>query len=165
MRNIFTRIAIVAMITMLSACATVSSLGRAAKNGDIKKVEALLNEGANVNAVVTPGLSPLHEAVFNDAPLDIVRLLLDRGADVNKKSCGDGWACSCNCATPVYIAACKGNARMVKLSAGVWCRCVPCSHYDKKTPLKIAQEQGQTAIVRMLKEAEEKQYKLFSSHE
>ena len=101
---------------MLSACAIVTPLGRAAKSGDMKQVEALLSEGANVNTVITPGLSPLHEAVFNDAPLDIVRLLLDRGTDVNKKSCGDGWAANCNCATPLYIAVCKGNAQMVKLS-------------------------------------------------
>jgi len=111
-----------------------------------------------VNEVMVPGLSPLHEAVFNDAPLEIVRLLLDRGADVNKKSCGDGWASSCNCATPIYIAACKGNVKMVKLLLDYGAD-VSLVHYDKKTPLKIAQEQNQAAIVRILKAAEEKQYK------
>ena len=74
----------------MTGCATVTPLGRAAARGDIKEVETILSEGANVNEVRMPGLSPLHEAVFNDAPLDIVRLLLDKGADVNKKSCGDG---------------------------------------------------------------------------
>ena len=142
----------------ITGCATVTPLGRAAKGGDIKEVEALLKEGANVNAVVTPGLSPLHEAVFNDAPLNIVRLLLDKGADVNKKSCGDGWAADCNCSTPLYIAACRGNVNMVKLLLEYKAD-VSVVHYDKKTPLEIAQEHGQTAIVHLLKRAEEKQNK------
>ncbi len=156
MRKIFTLITIITFLITLSACATVTSLGRAAKDGDIKKVEALLNEGANVNAVVTPGLSPLHEAVFNDASLDIVRLLLDRGADVNKKSCGDGWASTCNCSTSLYIASCRGNVKMVKLLLDYGAD-VSLVHYDKKTPLRIAQEQGHTTIAHILKEAEEKQ--------
>lgn len=156
--RIFILLAIFVFFMMLQACATVSSLGRAAKSGDKKLVEELINEGANVNAVVTPGLSPLHEAVFNDAPLDIVRLLLDKGADVNKKSCGDGWATQCNCSTPLYIAACKGNLKMVKLLLDYGAD-VSLVHYDKKTPLKIAQEQGQTVIAHILKGAEEKQYK------
>ncbi|MGV8056922.1 MAG: ankyrin repeat domain-containing protein [Smithellaceae bacterium] len=158
MKKTLTLMMIFTFLMILSACATVSSLGRAAKDGDIKRVEALLNEGADVNAVVTPGLSPLHEAVFNDASLDIVRLMLDRGADVNKKSCGDGWAGSCNCSTPLYIAACKGNVKMVKLLLDYGAD-VSLVHYDKKTPLQIAQEQGSTTVVRMLKEAEEKQIK------
>ena len=159
MKKTFTLMAILALLMMLSACATVTPLGRAAKSGDIKQVEALLSKGANVNEVMIPGLSPLHEAVFNDAPLDIVRLLLDKGADVNKKSCGDGWATNCNCSTPLYIAACKGNVNIVKLLLDYGAD-VSLVHYDKKTPLIIAQEQGLTAVVRILKEAEEKQNKL-----
>jgi hypothetical protein len=146
------------MIAVTTGCATVSSLGRAAKRGDIQAVEDMLNKGADVNAVVTPGLSPLHEAVFNNARLDIVRLMLERGADVNKISCGDGWAANCNCASPLYIAACKGNVNMVKLLLERGADVSITSH-DKKTPLAIAQGNGQTAIVRLLKQAEEKQYK------
>lgn len=165
MRNLFTLISVVTLLIIISGCATVSSLGRAAKDGDIKKVKTLLDEGANVNAVVTPGLSPLHEAVFNDAPLNIIRLLLDRGADVNKKSCGDGWSIDCNCGTPLHIASCKGNLKMVKLLLDYGAD-TSLVDYDRKTPLKIAQEQGQTTVVRILKEAEEKQYKtLFAKNE
>jgi hypothetical protein len=165
MKKVFSLFSVVILLLAISACATVSSLGRAAKDGDIKRVEALLNEGANVNAVVTPGLSPLHEAVFNDASLDIVRLMLNRGADVNKKSCGDGWAMDCNCGTPLYIAACKGNTKTVKLLLDHGAD-VSIVHYDKKTPLRIAQEHGQTNVVRMLQEAEARQNKsLFVKNE
>lgn len=106
---------VVFLFLLTTGCATVTSLGRAAKRGDIKEVEELLNSGADVNARVMPGLSPLHEAVFNNARLDIVRLMLDRGADVNKVSCGDGWAAHCNCGTPLFIAECKKNTKMVRL--------------------------------------------------
>lgn len=164
MKKIFTLIAILTLLMMLSACATVTQLGRAAKDGDKKRVETLLNEGADVNAVVTPGLSPLHEAVFNDAPLDIVRLLLDKGADVNKYSCGDGWAADCNCATPLYIAACKGNIKMVQLLLNYGADPSIVNKIDKKTPLKIAQEQGSNTVVLILKEAEAKQDKMFSAN-
>jgi Caspase domain/Ankyrin repeats (3 copies) len=149
MKKIFTITLILALLIMLSSCATVTPLGRAAKSGDIKKVEELLSKGANVNEVMTPGLSPLHEAVFNNAPLDIVRLLLDKGADVNMYSCGDGWASTCNCMCPLQIAACKGNVNMVKLLLD---RGADIDAIDKTgyTPLARAAEQGQSATVKLL---------------
>ncbi|MGD8366793.1 MAG: ankyrin repeat domain-containing protein [Desulfobacterales bacterium] len=70
---------------MPTSCATATPLGRAAKSGEIRKVETLLNQGADVNEVMTPDLSPLHEAVFNNAPLEIVGLLIDRGEDVKPR--------------------------------------------------------------------------------
>lgn len=149
MNKISTLASILALLMMLSSCATVTSLGRAAKEGDIKEVEALLSRGANVNEVVTPGLSPLHEALFNNAPSDIIRLLLDNGADVNMKSCGDGWATLCNCMRPLHIAACKGNVAMVKLLVD---RGAEINGIDQQgyTPLARAAEQGQSASVRLL---------------
>jgi len=149
MKKIFTITLILTLLIMLSSCATVTPLGRAAKRGDIKKVEELLSKGANVNEVMIPGLSPLHEAVFNNAPLDIVRLLLDKGADVNMQSCGDGWASDCNCMCPLQIAACKGNVNMVKLLLD---RGADIDAIDKTgyTPLARAAEQGQSATVKLL---------------
>ncbi len=149
MKRLSALASIFALFMMLTACATVTPLGRAAKIGDIKKVETLLQQGEDVNEVMTPGLSPLHEAVFNNAPLEIIGLLIDRGADVNMKSCGDGWATECNCGTPLHIAACKGNADMVNLllDRGAEIDSIDTWGY---TPLGQAAAAGRTAIVKLL---------------
>ena len=56
----------------------------AARNGHIDVAKLLLNNGANVNAVNENGGTPLGWAVgdLDDYP-DMVRLLLEAGADVN----------------------------------------------------------------------------------
>jgi ankyrin repeat protein len=53
--------------------------------GDRKKVEELLKNGANVLAVDENGFAPLHEAV-RMGQIEAARLLLANGADVNAKS-------------------------------------------------------------------------------
>jgi predicted small secreted protein len=148
MKRILISLILISVILM-TGCSTVTPLGRAAKSGNMKEVEALLRDGADVNEVMTPGLSPLHEAVFNNAPLDIVRLLIEKGADVNKKSCGDGWATTCNCGTVLHIAACRGNAGMMKLLID---RGSDIDALDQwgSTPLASAAYAGQNAAIRLL---------------
>ncbi|MFH2046877.1 MAG: ankyrin repeat domain-containing protein [Pseudomonadota bacterium] len=148
-KNIVSLISIFALLMTLSSCATMTPLGIAAKKGDIKKVEALLNKGADANGVWLPGLSPLHEAVFNNASLDIIRLLIDKGADVNKQSCGDGWAPECNCTRPLNIAACKGNINVVKLLIDRGAE-IDAGDMGGYTPLAQAASAGQSAAVRLL---------------
>ena len=83
--------------------AMAGPLGNAAKDGDIGEIERLLNEGADVNE---SGLaSPLFYAIqYNHT--DAARLLIERGADVNKAST---WG------TPIHEAAKRGNAEIVRL--------------------------------------------------
>jgi len=83
--------------------AVAGPLGNAAKAGDIAEIERLLNEGADVNE---SGLAtPLFYAIqYNHT--DAARLLIERGADVDKAST---WG------TPIHEAAKRGNAEIVSL--------------------------------------------------
>ena len=135
----------------MTGCATVTQLGTAAHGGDIREVEALFNKGADVNERVM-GTTPLLEAVYYKccASLDIIRLLLDKGADPN---IGSDWK-------PIHYAVDNNNADVVKLLLD---RGADINFRNSwgETPLKMAEKQGSTVIARMLKEAEEKQYKKF----
>jgi ankyrin repeat protein len=54
---------------------------------DVNAVRLMLNRGANINTFDPLGRTPLMYAVASDAlPLDVVKLLIERGADVNAKS-------------------------------------------------------------------------------
>ena len=61
----------------------------AAQKGDIDEVTELLDDGADVNAVVPGDGTPLLVAA-REGHRDLVRLLLDRGADANIGVDGDG---------------------------------------------------------------------------
>ena len=72
-----------------------TALHFAAEKGDMDEVERLLAAGANVDARTTGGFprnsTPLSIAAFYDH-LDVMRLLLDRGADIearDNKGCGN----------------------------------------------------------------------------
>lgn len=86
--------------------------------------------------------------------IEIVKLLLSKGADVNTKS-GRG--------TALHVAVERGHAEIVRLllDNGADLSIIgspgPASNSLRGTPLQIAQEKGQnTIIARMLMEAEEK---------
>ena len=68
----------------------LTALHRAARKGDISKVERLLAAGAQVDARTTGGFArdstPLIVATQHDC-IDVMRLLLDRGADID--ACND----------------------------------------------------------------------------
>ena len=72
-------------------------LHEAIREGDIKRVEALLlsSNGADANKQDNDGEAPLHCAAYN-GHLEIVKLLLDAGADVNMQD---------NMVTPLHWAA------------------------------------------------------------
>ena len=59
---------------------------------------------------------------------------------------------------PIHLAVSKGNAKMVKLLLDNGAD-LAVQDRDWKTPLKIAEEKGYFIIARMLREAEEKEYK------
>jgi beta-lactamase regulating signal transducer with metallopeptidase domain len=82
------------------------ALLEAIDDGNIQDVRELLDEGANVNAVINDDGTPLIVAA-REGQLQIVQLLLDRGADPNLAVAGDG--------APIIMAAREGHARIVEV--------------------------------------------------
>ena len=54
------------------------------KQNDLKKVAWALNLGLDINALLWGGFTPLHLAIYWNK-IEIAKLLIDSGADVNAK--------------------------------------------------------------------------------
>lgn len=73
----------------LRAVHGVTDVHRAAKARDRRKVEELLADGADVNALDAGGGTALHEAAYGwESDHEIIRLLLDAGASVDLRGPG-----------------------------------------------------------------------------
>jgi ankyrin repeat protein len=73
------------VLLMISILSCTDTLYDAAFEGNIDKVQTLLEEGANINAKDEDGFAALHYATLEGHP-DIVEILLENGADVNAKT-------------------------------------------------------------------------------
>mmetsp|Transcript_32360 Transcript_32360/g.50405 ORF Transcript_32360/g.50405 Transcript_32360/m.50405 type:complete len:334 (-) Transcript_32360:1069-2070(-) len=62
----------------------------AARTGDLNTVKALVKAGAKVRVVSKDGATPLHEACKHSISLQMVKYLIQRGADVNTAT-NNGW--------------------------------------------------------------------------
>ena len=90
---------------------TTKDLIGAIDKQDLEEVERLLADGADVNAAYRQGRTPLHFAVVPlDAPpsADIVRLLIEGGANVNAHDQGQQW-------TALHIAARDQRYQIVEM--------------------------------------------------
>ena len=161
----FISILIIAVLGLLTGC--ISPLATATYKGQMDMVRELLNnKDIDINEITacdmtspTMGYTPLMCAV-EGGHIEIVKLLLSKGADVNTKS-GRG--------TALHVAVERGHAEIVRLllDNGADLSIIgspgPASNSLRGTPLQIAQEKGQnTIIARMLMEAEEKQFKKYT---
>ena len=94
--------------THISAWKATRQLHQACRDRNLHEVKRLLDQGANINARSheNDGAAvPLEDAIEYDA-IDIVRLLIERGADVNIKSSSG--------ATPLKMGAVMGNEAIVR---------------------------------------------------
>ena len=115
--------------------AAKNELHKAAKAGDVAKLNRLIKAGADVNATSkggwTPGWTPLHGAA-SEGHTDAVIAPLEAGADVNATSKG-GW-------TPLRRAADEGHtdAVIALLEAGADITMRTTSKKVGWTPLDVA---------------------------
>ena len=103
--------AVAALCLSFCGCAT-PAIYKQAEKGDVRQLRATLDAGADPN-IAWWGYAhqtPLHAAVAQSR-LDAARLLIERGADVNKEAVIN----RSRQARPLHFAACTGNAAMVQL--------------------------------------------------
>jgi cell wall assembly regulator SMI1 len=84
----------------------MKELERAIRQGDLAQVRRLLEKSASANVLFKDGAAPLHHAVSTEN-LEMVKLLLDAGADPNSVSKG-------NEDTPISLAAEGGQVETVR---------------------------------------------------
>ena len=121
-------------------------------NADIEIAELLITKGANVNLRHRLGQTVLHSAVNrNDhkGDVELVRLFLSHGADVNAKAYGncvgwEGW-------TPFHVACRNGNEAIVEMliSKGADINTKTDKGY---TPMSLAEENERKHIAELLRE-------------
>ncbi|MCF7955846.1 MAG: ankyrin repeat domain-containing protein [Phycisphaerae bacterium] len=91
---------------------SVSDFHKAVKDGDSKKVKVYLENGGDVNSVDRNGLTALHLASFpmfsKHDNIDIIKMLLDKQADMEKKDAKSGL-------TPLGVAVRFGYVDAVRL--------------------------------------------------
>jgi len=144
-----------------SGCAA-PALYHPSEKGDVGRMKALLDAGADPNEATKAWgrLTPLHMAAANSR-LEAARLLIARGADVNKEAETN----SSRHARPIHFAACTGNISMLKLlldagadpePGGGECADPGWSVTDRivmLSPLELAKKNGHELAAALLKEA------------
>ena len=131
------------LLPLLAGCIGRNNpLHTAASCGDLQKVEALVDNGENINAEGMYGRTPLYYAVLQGQS-EVVSFLLAKGAD---PKFGAGWKGN---DTPLHVAAHNGNLACVQLllSNGVP---VDIKNDTKQTPLFLAAEFLHPAVVTCL---------------
>ena len=113
----------------------------AARQNDIKAIQALLAEGADVNARDDNGHTALIVAADYKASKEVIQALLAEGADVNARD-DDG-------NTPLHRAALNGHTQTIQdlLAEGAN---INAANTKGNTPLQIAGEQSHVQTIKVL---------------
>jgi ankyrin repeat protein len=125
----------------------LTALGIAAHYGQVEAVRTLLRLGADVNQLsqskipFIPSNTALHAAIAGDRSVEVVKILLDHGADVTLTDS--------NHHTPLQAAAFNGNVEIGRLLLEKGAD-VNAQHCNSQTALAISRKQGHTAFVELL---------------
>ncbi len=136
--------AAVALIALVSGCA--SSLEKAARTGNVRQVQELIRQGINVNRASFYGRETALITAARAGKFDVVKILLDAGADVQAR---DGLG-----RTALMAAAAKGRASIVKLLLARGSSAILSDRYGD-TPLTLAAQSGSPETISILKEAQD----------
>jgi ankyrin repeat protein len=113
----------------------------AADTGDIGKVKSLLDSGIDVNTHGLKRLSALNWAAYS-GHLDIVQLLLERGASIDSFDNDPGWSALMN-------ASATGHVEVAEYLLSKGAR-IDLQSNDKWTAIDFAAAHAQPEVVRML---------------
>ncbi|XP_026987459.1 ankyrin repeat and SOCS box protein 3 isoform X2 [Sagmatias obliquidens] len=169
---------------------TCSTVGLAAREGNVKVLRKLLKNGRSVDVADNRGWMPIHEAAYHNSieclrmliraavengQIDVLRLLLRYGANVNGSHSMCGWntlhqatfqenaeiiklllkkGANKECQddfgiTPLFVAAQYGKLESLSILISSGAN-VNCQALDKATPLFIAAQEGHTECVELL---------------
>lgn len=76
-------------------------------SNDVSGVENALGKKVTITSVNSEGNILLHEACRNDSRIDVAKMLINKGSDVNAKN-NSGY-------TPLHIAALNGSSEIITL--------------------------------------------------
>jgi ankyrin repeat protein len=144
-----------------------AQLVKAIKNADIKEVEKLINEGADVNKDYNrrPYFPPLFFAITTNQ-LDMVRLLIKSGADVNKCCITyNAMNATSTCWRLIHHAVGTKNVEMVRLLIDNGADINVSDNPRFQTPLQVAEENGLKDIIALLKDSNSKANIIYVSEE
>lgn len=139
------------LIITITSCKT--ALINASEDGDLNRATVLLDQGADVNEGIFNGYNPLLAACWRfDAKIDMVKLLLERGANVNYRDL--------NRNTALNMAVSNNRIDIVRLllKYGASKDLTGCVHSNDLsiTPLELAQMKGNVQIIQLLETADSK---------
>ncbi|XP_062559479.1 tyrosine-protein kinase Shark isoform X2 [Armigeres subalbatus] len=105
-------------------------------------LEKLIEGGANINNRDTQGNTPLHYASRKQTGLEMVRLLVNAGTNVQARNKETGWV-------PLHEAAANGNLDIVQELLAIPVPHMPRTSYGE-LPVDLAKEKGHNAVVEYL---------------
>jgi ankyrin repeat protein len=126
------------LLIMTTSCATTPKLIKMTERGDYEKIEKKIDKGANVNVKDDMGRTPLMFASL-EGNAEIVRLLIEEGADVNAMT------------GRVFFASSGSDSAEATFISAI--SLMMARDLNNRTALMYAAEQGHAEIVRLLIEA------------
>jgi ankyrin repeat protein len=119
-----------------------TNLQTAARTGDLSRIQDALATGeTSINAKTGPDETAALTLAAAGGHLDIVRLLLSKGADVDARTK--------HLETPLYFAAANGHSKVVSLLVDVPAG-IDLTDYEGRTPLMVAAHAGHLESVKIL---------------